>query len=281
MNFLKKVKSSIYDPEFYSSLANKSLGSSIKYFFGLILVVSLISVLVMSIVFVPKVKDFVVSFGNEVVSNYPQNLEVKIDGGVVSTNVAEPYFVKIPDSIKGDVQNSELAGYENLVVIDTKSDFNLDRFDSYKTMSLLTKDLFVYRDDRGKITIQQLEGLTNIKINQSVVEYWVNKIKPFVNALPYVLPVLGFIALFIFHIFKLLYLLIPALIIYFISKLRKMDLTYKKSYQVALHAMTLPLLVHVLLPFIGVSSVAFLFTAILVIVFLVNQRKQVESSSVL
>jgi hypothetical protein len=281
MNFLKKIKSSIYDPEFYSGLADKTLGSSIKYFFGLIFVISLVSVLVMSVTFVPKVKAFLVSFGNEIVSNYPQDLEVRVDAGVASTNVAEPYFIKIPNSLREDVQNNDLANYDNLMVIDTKSDFNLDKFDGYKTMSLLTKNLFVYRDDKGKITIQELKGVTNIKINHTTVVYWVNKFKPFVNAVPYALPILGFIAMFVFYIFKLLYLIVPALIIYFISRLRKIDLTYKKSYQMALHAMTLPLLLYIVLPFVGVGSVPFLFTAILVIVFLVNQKKQVDSSPVL
>ena len=269
MNFLKKVKSSVYDPLYYSEILNMNFGGSLKYFFKLSLLLALVGAVYLSFVSIPKVNSFISTFGDRVVDAYPAELEVRLKNGLVSTNVVEPYIIPLPkDEFNADYNKSN---YENLIVIDTKSDLSLDKFNAYNTVVLLTKNAVLTRD-KGKITITELKGTSDLTINRDKLVYWVGKVTPFVKKLPYIIPVIVFTGLFLYFAFSLFYLLFVALLVFIIGKIRKLGLSYKKSYQISLHAITLPLILSMVSWFINIKMFLFVPTIILLVVVWVNLK---------
>ena len=98
MGFFKTLKSSVYNPKFYSAFREKTLGSALKYFFLLGLVLTGINVLLLSYDLVIKVPEEIKIFVTQAVNSFPDKLEVDIDKGQVATNVPEPFFISFPKS---------------------------------------------------------------------------------------------------------------------------------------------------------------------------------------
>ncbi len=272
MKFLKKIGSSIYNPAFYSDLLTTPFKKSLKYFLGLVLVIVLISTALLSVQLVPEANAFVSTLGVKVLSQYPDGLEVTIKKGVASTNMPEPYIVKIPEEAKSS-QSPTSQQFENAVVFDTTHEFSVARFEEQKTFALVTKDMFVYKDKDGKITLQSLSKIPDVVITKALITKWVTKLTPLLSKLTFVLPVLIFIGLYLAYVSKLIYFLIAALLVWIVAKIKGVQIGYKKAYQITLHAFTLPLVLTFLLYTVGMGSIIFVPTILLLVVVLINLKK--------
>lgn len=268
MSFFSDIKNSVYSPKFYGEVLAKPFSFSFKYYFLFILLLSLITTVVLSFSIAPKVVSFVDLALNRGVDFYPSELEINIVDGKVSTNVQEPYFLRMPAELK----TSELQGMENLIVIDTKNDFSLARYASYKTAILLTETSIVYPRD-GAIAIQPLNEVSGLTINKLIVVSFVNKIKPFVR---FIYPIMGlfiWIAQFFALAFKLVYLFVAALLIWLIAATKKIKLGYWKSYRLGLHLMTLGIIMQAVFSIADIVVFPFFFTLLLVALALINIKK--------
>lgn len=271
MNFLNQVKSSIYGPDFYSDLKNKPIGKSFRYYFELASIIALFTTIAFSIFVVPKVNSFLNNFGDTVVSSFPADLEVRLMDGKVSTNVVEPYIVPVPESWEN---NGELPDFENMVVIDTKESFNLDKFREYNTFALITEDSFVYENESGRISIQSLSSVPNVTINRTTITNWTEKTQPLARVIPFLLPILGFIAILIAYVFNLIYVAIVAVLVMLILRLKKMETSYKHAYHISLHAITLPIILSFFSSTSGINSFSFFPTIVFIVIVLINFKEK-------
>jgi hypothetical protein len=98
MKFLTKIKNSIYGPKYYQELINLPFSYSLKYFSLFAFIFSLLLVVKFSIFSLPQLYSALNGIGPTIIASYPQELEVSVKGGNVSTNVNEPYFFKAPSS---------------------------------------------------------------------------------------------------------------------------------------------------------------------------------------
>ncbi len=274
MGLFKNTKNSIYNPEYYNSLLSKPFSFSLKYFLLFTLIFSAIFALIYSIRIIPPLRNFLNEKSMEILQRYPEGLEITIKKGKVSTNAEEPYFVKFP---AGEMPDG--AGIKNLLVIDTRSDFYLEKFYSYSTVILLTRDSVVSQE-KGKVTINQLENFPDFTVNKTVVSSFINKITPYFNL---VIPIVMFGMLFGIYAavsFRLVYLVVAALLIWVIGKIKKVNLDYSKSYKIGLHLMTLPIVVTFSLNFVSPqTSIPFLFTILTVVVAFINLENVPTGSS--
>ncbi len=130
MQFFTTIKDSIYSPDFYRTLRAKPLSFSLKYYFSLAAVLALAGTVLMTVQFLPKAQFALTTLAEKVVERFPAELEVTFKGGVVSTNVKEPYFVKETpgeaDALRNEVEDA--GTHENLLVIDTSSPLSLELF---------------------------------------------------------------------------------------------------------------------------------------------------------
>lgn len=260
MGFFKTLRSSIFNPEFYSGIPKSSLSSSLKYFFLLILILTLVNILALSYELGVKVPQETINFVNQSISSFPQDLEVDIDEGRVTTNAPEPYFVPFPETDTQSFGDS----IHNILVIDTKTPYSATQFNQYKTLVWLTEDSLFYQSrefDQRSIDLSKVE---NIKINRQFVEGLVNTVSPWFKLIGPLLIVLVFIGLFLGLTFKLVYFLILAVLIFFLSSIFKWGLNYSASYKTAIYASTLSLVVDLILfntgVYTGFYGFPFLFT---------------------
>lgn len=244
MKITENIKSSIYNPAFYSEILNKPFSYSLKYFLSLICLIALASTIIFSFSTLPKINKVFDDIGSNVLNYYPEELEITVKNGIVSTNVSEPYFIKAPAEFKN---NSERSGnkskkdeIDNLLVIDTQSPLNLDAFKDYKTFVLLSRDSIAYRDSNEAMKIQFLNQEFNGVITKTKISAALNGITPYLKIIPLVLVPLVFVgSIFGATVKYLIYLIFGAFIIWIMSKAMKRDLRFGKAYQIGIHAITL------------------------------------------
>lgn len=273
MNIFKKIKSSIYNPEFYeNTVKTERLRDGIKYFYKFALVFGLVASVIGLIASPFYIKQARVLL-NKVASEYPKELEVVIANGEASTNAPEPYIVPAPKEMTAEDET-----IKNIFVIDTKNQFTLERFKEYSTFALLSKNSLIAKSSKDQIRVQELKSLPDMTINQASVLSFKDKI---VSKLPYlpILIVVGiFLGVLIIATNNLIYLLLGACFIWLLMKLKKVPCDYKRAYIIGIHAMTLPAIISV--GFFAVSFSAPLFFTILMLVMVWFNVKDVSQSQI-
>lgn len=274
MNFFKKIAKSVYGPEYYSELQSKQFSYSVKYFALFALIFVAIFVLRIGIFNVPKMDAAIKNLVPTVVNFFPEELEVTIRGGKLSTNVPEPYFIEMPESWENlpseeNVPN-QFQSLENLIVIDTQSEANADNLKKYDTLLLITQNYFLNQGDRGNINIQSLSVIPDMDISKQVIADLAQKYSPYLKVLPVLFLILDFFIAIGVIVGNLLYLLLAALFIWLIAKVKKAEINYGKAYQMGLHLMTLPLLLSALFTI----RFPLWFTTLLLILAVINIRKE-------
>lgn len=263
-NFFLHVRQSIYGPSFYEDLLQIPLARSFRYFIGLTVLLALI-VTMIGVRYIPSIKAFMAELRPSIIQSFPEELVVKITEGKVSTNVAEPYFVAMPEPLLSFFPKSNSGDLPSLIVIDTKNSFSLEQFRKYHALSWLTKDAIAIQEENGGFRVIPLDTRANEHIDKKTIVLVTDKIAPYFNFAPplFLLAIFGG-TIFVTGL-NLVYLLLGALFIYFLARVRKINISYKKAYQWGLHAMTLPLVVQLVLIAAGLEA-PFLFTAILLFV---------------
>lgn len=277
MEFFKNIQKSIYGPEFYHGLLAKPFLYSLKYFVVFSLLIALVATIYLSVSVLPKVNTFLKSVGPTVLDYFPDELEIIIKDGVASTNASEPYFLEmtfqLPENVEisPDVRN---YGIENLLVIDTRSDeATLVEFKAYKTLVLLSrKTIMSYNEDQ--IIIQSLTAIPNFKLDKGVISSLLAKIVPYFRFTGplFIIFVFGGYFSFVFS-GKMLYLLFAALLIWIVAKVKKVDIGYKKAYQLGLHLFTAGILYEIIFGLVlKTSGIPFLFTGLTLALAIANLR---------
>ncbi len=280
---LNVVYASVYSPAFYKALLLKPLSWSIKYFFSFTLVLAVISTAVAGWQAVPAVNSFLNNLAPTILKYYPENLEIVIKDGEASSNVPEPYVIQLPPELISSWNKAANPNPvpENLLVINTETRLvDWKEFQNYKALALLSKDAIVFMDRNGGVRIQPLTAVPNTTINKKEIASMLDGVKPFAKFAAPILVLIIFIGVYSVLSFKLIYLFAAALLIWLIAtKFKKLDVGYKKAYQVGLHAMTAALLFEMFLRiFLGVR-VPFLFTIITLVVAWFNLSfKEIEAN---
>lgn len=271
MPFFKKIKNSVYSPEYYSTLKFELTRASIKYFLGLALIFSLVYACVFAIFTAPKISQlFSKETLSKLVDRFPAELEIKISDGQASSNVKEPYLIKMPEPFK----TSNLNTFENLAVIDTKDPLNIDEMQKMKTGILLSKDFLAVEKNDGSFQIQSLSSLPNMAINKQSVGILANKISPFLKTIMPTMVFADFAMNFVLYCFLLVYALFAALLVMVVLKVKGQESKFGYSYKIALHAMTLSLFVQFLFSASGYIMPVLSFTLILVTIAGMNLKRE-------
>lgn len=284
MKIFTKIKDSIYNPEYYKEVLQKPFSYSVKYFLLFALLFALVFSVVVTIKFIPIVGLMSLK-APELANYFPQELTLTIKDGKASTNVSEPYFIKMPKAISDnksfDNEDMMINGndvkdiirLENIVVIDTKNKFDIDRFESYKTAILITEDNIISLEN-GKVSIVSVSEVPDFVLNREKISSIVEKVKPFLVYLYPIVFVGGLIGGYFMMLGKIFYLIFGALLIWATIAVMGLKIGYKKSYQLGLHLMTLPIIVIGILTIIPFNIIfPFLFSIILVLATAYNLRK--------
>lgn len=232
MNFFKDIARSIYAPDFYSSLPQKSFMKSVGYFLLLILLLTIVhsATLIGSLIIDTPVK--LQAFIQDTIKCFPKDLEIKITNGQVSVNKPEPYF---------------LSSCGDLLVVDTKTPFSSEKFDQYKVAAWVTKNAVFYKQNDYETRSYSLKQINDYKVNQNVLNSYASIISPWLKFVGPILMLITFIGIYLAYDFRLIHILILAALIWLLGKAFKKTYGYSQSYKIGLHAITLGLIVDLMI----------------------------------
>lgn len=273
MNIFEQIKNSIYSKVYYKeTVLTESVNQSIKYLAKVSLLIATLGVVIMTC-FIPTTFNHVKSLMTSSISYYPEDLTISINQGVASINRPEPYFIKVPATFLNP-QNPAAVKISNLLTINTAEPFNIDKFKEYGTVILLTQKELISVDNSGSIKITSIAKFPNVIITKDWLrdkEVYLVKMLPIIAVL---VLILAFILLFIVQFLGILItLFLYALLVWALLKIRGQEVTYKKSYQVAVHASTLILLVNLIGLFVAPINNFLLKILILILIIYLNFDK--------
>ena len=267
MEFMKQVGASIYDRSFYRTLKTGKVSDALKYLTKLVafvaIIISAIPVYHGAGLYLWN-KDQVDVVREQVSALFPAELELRIKNSQVSTNVAEPYAIPLPEAWQETGRGKRGAAPKNLIVIDTSAPISSSDFQTHDTLMIISRDEVGYSDYReNKVQIQKLSGWDiNSTMTRdtfaALVDYGFSILYKVGIVLLVLLPFIIFSGLFVWYV---VYLIFGALLIYLAAKLRHYPLTYGESYRYGLYLITLPLLLSYLLS--PIFHIPFVFSVVL------------------
>lgn len=266
MKFLQTIKDSIYNPHFFAGLQHNRVRESVGYYYKLIVILSVLSV----IPFIPVINTLLSkNVFDALAHQYPPDLVVTVTDGSVTTNQKEPYTITYTQDNKS----------VNALVIDTKTPFSPNQFDEYSTSLIIKKNFIVLKDATSQIKMYPLTQIKNLIVNSNNVQQWLEALRGTLKTLIPIFIITVYIGYIIAYSLKLVYLFLAALLVMLITYLAKHPRSYMKSYQIAIHASTLPILVLVGLDLLRVRAPFFTFTILLVIMVIINVVNMRHTSS--
>ncbi len=254
---MKKIKAFIYvftksltSPNYYNDVIKTGFAFSIKYYLSLIAILSLLIATGVTIRLVPQVNSTVSDIATQAKTIYPDDLIFTMQDGTWDVNRPQPFIVPMPDSIKS---SSDASAPVNAIVFDKSGTIN--DLDKYQTAILVNSVNMISKDSsNGAIKAYPLKDIPNGQFDKSQFTTMVDSIVGLEKYVPLIIfgaVLLGMLAYFV--IVRMIYLLIAALVVYFIASLMNSKLSYANSYKLALNNMTLPLVLSAILTISGLN----------------------------
>lgn len=233
-NFIKTIGNSIHSPEFYSKIDKRSFKQGFGYFFLLILLFSAITIISIIKPILIETPIGIRGFSENIVNCFPKDLELKIENGQATSSAQEPYFISCNSA-------------QPILVIDTKTPYSSAKFDELKVATWITKDAIIYKNNGTENRTYKLKDVKDFKVNKEIIESYKNKYEPYLKYVGPILLVLAFLGIYLAYIFRLIHLIILALLIWLLGKIFNQDINYKLGYKISLQAITLGLFVELII----------------------------------
>ena len=248
MNYFKVFfyvwKRSFSEASYYKDVLRARFNFSLKYFLFFCFILSIITTIFIIVKELIPFNEFISTFPQELISIYPPELEIKINKGIATTNVPQPYFIPVSrfreafDEVRKEIKGLQSDKIENILVIDTNA--TIDDMKKYQTYMLLTRNHLSSYKDNWNIETISLDNINNITINKNFVRKIVNPFIPIFKLFYFFAAPFIFTGLLIFFtISQLIYLLLIAFILFLGAKLISYPISYTKSYQIDLHLATI------------------------------------------
>ncbi len=267
---LTTARGSIYNPQFYRELLTKPFSYSLKYYSAFTLLLIVVLTIATSIPLIARANKVAREFPKKFFEYIPDQLEVTVTKGIVSTNVEEPFSFPVPTVFR---ESLDKEGITNLLVIDTLTPFSIAQFDDFKTLAWLGSSQWVYRDtNEGGLKIQPLDPKVSLVVNETKLRGYESTLSKYYRYIGPIIALIIFITLCFIYVGYLVYLLFGALLVFFMLKVMKSEVAYSKAYQIGLHAVTLPILLQVLFTLSGIPlfNIPFIPTLILLTIVYIN-----------
>lgn len=162
-----------------------------------------------------KMNDFIINEAPKIIGQIPA---IEISNGIVTTDVAMPYYIKDPDT--GEV----------VIAIDTTGKIN--SLEEAKAKMLITKSKLLIQKSAVETRLFDLSNIEGFIINQSKVYSWADTFRSWLIIIMY-----PFIVVFA-YIYRVIQSLIYALIGKLFAKALKVDLNYSSLVSLSIISLT-------------------------------------------
>lgn len=232
-NFFRIFGSSLFPTDkFYKSIHEHKLSFSLKYFFTLVVLISLFTNMATYGVFYPKKSVDDLKMGaEEFLNSYPKDLKVSIQDGNLITNQKKPI-------------RFWWTGVANpLLVIDETAD--LQKMVNYKALMVLNDtQMLVKKYNLNEYEIAPISQEITTEFNYSYIQYAKKTINEIYTLMPFlwtILLVLMYLVVpIILTAIKMTYLILISGLIFLIFKFINAKIEFFKVFQLSLHSSTLP-----------------------------------------
>lgn len=218
---------------YYKKILKTPLSFSLKYFLFLVFVVNLFFVLFYIIRSGPREIYYIKNSFSETLSKFPNDLMIYVNSGVLQTNRDRPYFMWL------DLHNKKKL----LLVVDQSA--MPEKINQYKASLLLTSRYFVFNKNKFNNTMQVIPyGSSSLSFGKETINQlnsWLNKYFSWLVFSSIVFSVFLFPVLVFGK--SLIYLFILSLLNFVIFKFFYKKSTVIKTFQISLHATTLPFII--------------------------------------
>jgi hypothetical protein len=266
MKFLRTLRSTFFDPVFYSQITKDSIRPGIKLTFVLGLIGAAIFIAYISIALIPFTFS---NFPTKLENSYPDNLVITIAKGVLSTNQPQPYYV--PSTFEAS------SSPKYLVIFDTGDQLSGD-LKQNSTFVIVKKDFAIMGggDDSSQdrvVSFTSMQATTTV--TKATAVSFIEKIRPYFKiAILLGIVMLLFIGTFFgalfWLLFHLIYLLFPAVLLFLFGLTRNPRFTFKKSYAIALYASIPIAIIAALIELSPYALPRFLYTVLVLLVAVIN-----------
>src|SRR3989338_10218443 len=99
--FFYVLKRTFTSPAYYADILKAPFSFSLKFFLLYFFFFALVGTGILTLKLVEQVKQTLAVLPSKLEALYPDELEIRIQNGTVSTNVAEPFFVPLKEIQKG------------------------------------------------------------------------------------------------------------------------------------------------------------------------------------
>lgn len=253
--FFYSLKKSLFEPKYYQDIAKTNFWFSYKYLWFLLIILTLIKAITLAgtyIAFRPQIQPLVNKNLVYVNNFYPNNLELKIENGQLSTNAPEPYTFDAGQKLS-----------KHLLIIDTKG--SIENYPQYNAYILATKNAVVYpsKSSNGRTEETSVfyfkELNSNFVFNRALYDSILNKIKPYSLKATSIADSISASLFIFFVLFGSIFwqgsimtgLFFLTLIIWVISLIFKKGYNYWTLYRLGMHAVTWPIIIGEVLKYIN------------------------------
>ncbi len=257
-NYFNQIRGSIYNKNFYKNLENQDFSYTIKYLAKLSFFTSFLSIILLLILFFAFKLNILAYSGaqninelgkNYIENNFPNDLVVNINNGILTTNTNEPVIFPIPVELFSEGLNTK-ENFRNFLTISPNEPIDLNSFEKYKSFAILSSTTgAIYDTEKKSIELFQykdknLQEIQNLTINKNSAFETLNLLSDYLFKLfPYFLVLFSFsyfviVGIFIF-IGTLIFSLFTALISFLIGKFLNIEKDFQTWYKKSIHADTL------------------------------------------
>ncbi|RJR27101.1 DUF1189 domain-containing protein [candidate division WWE3 bacterium] len=252
--FVYVYKNSLLSIGYYKDVLKTTLAFSLKYFFSLAVISSILITISVSFNIYPELNRTMEEMLTKIKDVFPSELVISTKGNEWSINLPEPLIIPFPEveSLEDMAQAPETPAAEipeNLIVFDHNG--TVEDFENLNTL-ILVNEKNVLVKQANKYDVYPIEELPDTQFDRSKFDSTVESVRSFTKYLPYILAVFIFLGtLFYYLVLRTIYILMAAFITWMGSFIFGSKLTYTQNMQVCLHAMTLPITIEVLINAVG------------------------------
>jgi len=265
--FFDTIRRSLTDPTLYKDAAAQPLGKAYGYLFWILFLIGLVSVVLGALrltAALPTIRTVSSEIQRELPNLYPEELELTLSGGILSTNVEEPYSIDLPARWKRALQDSNEVPQrvpEHFVTFDTKA--TMEDYVARDTVVLFTQKGFVVPDrqsstedrpiNEGAIQFQPYgnTGTGTVTMTRKEWDTFTAFVLPFAAQLPNFAIAFAVLCVFIGPflvagigwVFYVAYLTILALLLKLLAMITGKPWSYGSLYRMSMYGLTPTLLI--------------------------------------
>lgn len=226
------LKNSFTDLNYYVEILNTTLKRSLKIVFSFYLLLGIPLAILFSVRYLQPAEIQTIDAADQLIQNFPEDLEFTWNGSQLSSNASEPLVVNYPENFEKPTRLPE-----QLAIIDTST--NDAPPENTPALLYINQESIFANSTQGnwsKNDLTPMIGDDPQTLNKQTAKDWQPQIEESIRSFFRVLPFFAYL-MFSLGMFamRLIMIAIDSIIVQFLFTIMGKKLPYKKAFQLSLH----------------------------------------------